>query len=261
MKDGSLYSERVKKRFAHLPPPKQQDLPCASASPGQKPRGLGSDPLYQMAAAILGAGEGEAAGFCALELILAEMIDWNEMRVCSPADMAAIVGHTLPQAQSRCEHLRRALNDVFQKEGVMSLDRLRAMKLRDARMYLVSLDAVDGFAAASVVVWSLGGHAIPVDEALLEGLRQEELVHPDATREEVQAFLERAISASQAKSFCAAARELVDGGRNRAATVRERASSARGKSSGAPSKRGKDRAPTVRKRETGSASRKKNSKV
>ena len=199
MKDGSRYSVRLKKRFARLP---------SGQSAGGDPA-KPSDPLRQLAAAVLGRGLGEEAGFRALELIFDQMVDWNEVRVSSPSEIAAQTKRTLPEAYKRCDRLRGMLNDVFDRECVMSLDRVKGMKLRDAREFLASLRAVDGFAVSSVVVWSLGGHAIPMDDTLLEGLRKEDLVHPTATREQVQAFLERAIHADQAKSFCLAMRQLV----------------------------------------------------
>ena len=52
------------------------------------------------------------------------------------------------------------------------------------------------------MLWSFGGHAIPVSDTFLQALREAELAHPHATRAEVQAFLERNINAAQAKEFC-----------------------------------------------------------
>ncbi len=86
------------------------------------------------------------------------------------------------------------------------------MGRRDAKHFLEKLDGVDEFATAAVLLWSLGGHAIPVDDRLLEALRQADLVHPEATRAEVQAFLERNISAAEAKRFCLAMRTFAASG-------------------------------------------------
>jgi|GEM_PF-1562327 len=222
MKDGSLYADRVRKRFAKL-----EAFRDGEDTPPQL-----SDPLHQLAAAILGAGEGEAAGRRALDLIFQRMIDWNEVRVSSPVEVAAVIGRSLPQAQTRCERLRRALNDIFEKENVVSLERVKSLRLREARSYLASIDAVDGYAVASVVLWSLGGHAIPVDDLMLKVLRKEELVHPEATREEVQAFLERAIAAVQAKSFCKALQHLAGPDKKQPAGSRKPAASRRRKTAG-----------------------------
>ncbi len=84
----------------------------------------------------------------------------------------------------------------------MSLERLRSVGRREARQYLEQLEGVDEYAAASVLLWSLGAHAIPVGDRLLSALRAAELVHPTATRAEVQAVLERHVSAAEAQEFC-----------------------------------------------------------
>lgn len=190
MKDGSRYAERVRRRFP------KSSLPAAETCPAP------TDPLVQLGCAILGGGLGEEAGQRALEHLRRAMVDWNEVRVSAPLELAAAVDSTIDRAVARCDALRRALNAVFDRESRMSLDGLRSMKIRDARQFLTSLDGADEFAAASVVLWSLGGHAIPVDDRTLDALRREDLIHPDASRAEVQAFLERAVPAAQARPFC-----------------------------------------------------------
>ena len=59
------------------------------------------------------------------------------------------------------------------------------------------------------MLWSFGGHAIPVSDPLLASLRAADLIHPTATRAEVQAFLERNINAAQAKEFCLVMRSFA----------------------------------------------------
>jgi hypothetical protein len=59
------------------------------------------------------------------------------------------------------------------------------------------------------MLWCFGGHAIPVNDKLLSSLREAELVHPNATRAEVQAFLERNVNATQAKEFCVVMRSFT----------------------------------------------------
>ncbi|RJP36636.1 MAG: hypothetical protein C4547_07005 [Phycisphaerales bacterium] len=187
MKNGTLYSKRVKKHFARLlkPPP---------APP--------ADPLDALAASILGREAGYPAGKRCLDRLLETFVNYNEARVCSPEDLAGMLGNRLPHAGQRCAELRQALNDVFERENRMSLDRLKSMKIKEARQFLATIDGVDEYTVASVILRSLGGHAIPVDDAAWALLRERDLVDPDATRGEIQGFLERAISASDAQAFC-----------------------------------------------------------
>ena len=69
--------------------------------------------------------------------------------------------------------------------------------------------------------------------SLLQALRDADLVHPTAERGEVQAFLERHISASEAKEFCLVMRSFAPdkpGERRRPAARASKASTGRGKS-------------------------------
>ena len=74
-----------------------------------------------------------------------------------------------------------------------------------------TLKGVDEYAVAYVVLWSFGGHAIPVWNNVLGALREANLVHPTATRAEVQAFLERNVPAADAQAFSMAVGSLGSG--------------------------------------------------
>ncbi len=83
------------------------------------------------------------------------------------------------------------------------------MSRREARSYLESLAGVDPCSAASVVLYSLGGHAVPVDDDMLKYLRKEELIDPRAEIGEVQGFLERHVPAADAQAFTTLLRRCV----------------------------------------------------
>ncbi len=191
MKQGTLYAARLKKAFARV----------VQSNPAPKiPEP--DDPMRRLALGILGVQDGEAAAARALDRLFTVVVDWNDIRVSTAAEAHAAIGDALSDGRAPCMRLRTALQSVFDSVNLLSLDHLKKMGRRDARQYLESLDGVDEFAAAGVVLWSLGGHATPVDDRLLGSLRAAKLVHPEATRAEVQAFLERHISAADAKKFC-----------------------------------------------------------
>lgn len=189
MKEGTRYAAVFKKAYTKL---KQ----CAEVLPVPEP----DEPIRRLALAILGVSAGETAARKALDRAFSIVLDWNELRVSNPDEVCRAVGDGIDRAH--CERLIRALRSIYMRENRVSLDRLRNLGRREARQYLETLDGVDEYAAASVVLWSLGGHAIPVDDKLLAALRSGDLVHPEATRAEVQAFLERHISANDAKQTC-----------------------------------------------------------
>jgi len=191
MKNGTVFGARVKKAYAKLkqsvPPP---DIPEAD------------DPLHRLAVAILGVGSSDALAASAIDRAFNTLVDWNEIRVSSEQELNKAMGNCLPHGVERCAQLIAALQSVFDHENRMSLDRLKGMGRRDAKHLLEQLAGVDEYAVASIILWSLGGHAIPVNDKLLETLRAAELVNEESGRGEIQAFLERHVSAAEAKAFC-----------------------------------------------------------
>ncbi len=202
MKNGTLYAGRLKKAYSKLrhaqPKP---EIP--------KP----DDPLRRLAIAIIGVGSSDLQARRAIDRALATMVDWNEMRVSDGFELNKATGNMIPQGVQRCQELVLALQAVFDRENRLSLDRLRGLGRREARHYLEQLDGVGDYAVASVLLWSLAGHAIPVNDRLLSALRGADLVNPSASRAEVQAFLERHISAAEAERFCIIMRSFPPKGR------------------------------------------------
>lgn len=193
MKQGSLYAGRVKRAFAKLR--QQVDTPEIPEA---------TDPLHQLGIATLAVAYGMPKAIQALRALHTVMAGWNEVRVSRPEEISASMGKDDPERQPYCQNLIDMLEGVYERENTLSLDRLRQMGRREAKQYLDSLPSVDAFGVASVTLWSLNGHGIPVDDSLLAELRKADLVHPEASRAEVQAFLERHVSAADAKEFCLA---------------------------------------------------------
>lgn len=232
MKQGTLYAGRIKQAFSRL-------KRAAAAPPPSGP----DDPLRRLAIGVLGVRDGEATATKALNRLLDSFVDWNEIRVSTAAEAQAAIGNTLSDGAARCERLRTVLQSVFDKVNLLSLDHLKSMGRREARQFLESLDGVDEYAAACVVLWSLGGHAIPVDDKLWQTLRDAELVNPEASRAEVQAFLERHISAADAKLFCQIAGDRKALG-DAAVRGKSRDASRSSKTSGAARKKSKPKRVT-----------------
>jgi len=190
MKDGTRYAGRVKRAFAKL---RQSVAQPKIPEP--------DDPIRRLAVAILGVSSNESEAERAIDRLLTTMVDWNEVRVSNVTQVHRAMGDRLPQGLDRSRRLLEALQAIYEREHRISLDRLRGIGRREARNYLEALQGADDYAAAAVMLWCFGGHAIPVNDKLLASLQEAELVHPAATRAEVQAFLERNVNSAQAKEF------------------------------------------------------------
>ncbi len=191
MKDGTLYAGKLKRAYARL----RQSLPEPAIPEAD-------DPVRRLALSILGEECGDEEAARAFEKALTTMVDLNELRVSTPDQVHRALGNRIPDGLERSRRLIRALQGVYEHEHRLSLDRLKNMGRREARLFLESLGGVNDYSAAAVMLWSFGGHAVPVNDALHQALRDSNLVHPAATRVEVQAFLERNVPAAQIKEFC-----------------------------------------------------------
>ncbi len=213
MKNGTLYAGRLKRAYSKL---RQTETIQDTSEP--------DDPLRRLAIGILGEGCTDAVANRAVDRALGTMVDWNEMRVSDAVELNRATGNAIPQGTQRCRKLIAALQSIFDRENRLSLDRLKNIGRREARHFLEQLNGVDEYTVASVLLWSFGGHAIPVNDRLLGALREADLVNPTASRAEVQAFLERHIGAAEAKRFCLVMRSFTPkkpsgarGGRTKAA--------------------------------------------
>ncbi len=191
MKHGTAYAKRVKRVYAQV---KRQTTAPKIGEP--------ADPLEQLILAVLSEETSPNNARKALNHLLEMMVDVNEVRVSAPREIANAIDFCIPNSHTCAARLAKVLNAVFDSENAVKLDSLPSMGKRDAKRWLEELQGIEPYHVASVMLWSLGGHAIPVNAKLFAALRKEKLVDPDASVAEVQSFLERHIPPAEAKAFC-----------------------------------------------------------
>ena len=190
MKHGSEYAQEVKRLYRRL---------LKQASKPEIPAPLA--PIEQLVVGILSACTTDHKAIAVYRKLRDQTVDLNELRVTPPIELAEMIGNGVPLAREKAHRIVDALNAVRRRQDKLDLSFLQQRARREARDYLESLEGVDKATAASVVLFSLGGHAVPVDELMLYVLRQEEMVEPTADVAEVQAFLERTIPAEETAVF------------------------------------------------------------
>ncbi|MBN1489722.1 MAG: hypothetical protein JXA69_07375 [Phycisphaerae bacterium] len=190
MKHGSEYAKRVKRLYNRL----RRDS-------GKSPQVNQTDPLEQLILGILARDVSESKAQSAYARLMGGVVDLNDLRVTPWVEVTDVLQQDLPDAENRARMLVGALNAIYDRCATVTLAFLRGKSVREAREYLRALPGIDEYAAARVVLFGLGGHAIPIDETTVQVFRQEELVGPEATLPEVQSFLERHIRASDAVDF------------------------------------------------------------
>lgn len=136
-------------------------------------------------------------GAAAAKKIEAAVVDFNELRVCMPDELVALIGERYPRAAERAQRLRAALNEIYSREHRVTLEPLLKLSKRDAKEYLDSLEGVPGFVSARVSLICLGGHSAPVDGRILRRLVDADIVGAAAGPDDAAGILERKLRAGE----------------------------------------------------------------
>lgn len=157
--------------------------------------------LEQLIYAICREGTTREKADKAFKNLQERFFDWNEIRVSSVREVEeAFEG--MPQAELRGQRLIRLLQEVFETTFSFDLETLHKKGLKQAAKQLSRYEATNDHTVAWVVQQSLGGHAIPLDEASLRVVRRLGLVDGDTDDlEAIRASLEHMIPKPRGQLF------------------------------------------------------------
>lgn len=137
----------------------------------------------------------------AWQRLVAGVVDANELRVCSPREVVAILGADYPLAFDRAERLHAALADAFKGQHKLTQAGLAEHGKREARAFLEAIDGTPPFVAARVVLLHLSGHAAPVDSRVLRRLIESGTAPRGRSCTEAASHVERHVRAGELMEF------------------------------------------------------------
>jgi hypothetical protein len=185
--DPGRFFEALEQRAAGEPAPDE---------PSPRPE---DDPMvHELVRAFLMWDAPRAGVGAGLARLRSGVVDYNELRVCLPGELTALLGARYPNGGERCLRLRAALNEIFRRENGLVLAQLKDEPKRAARAYLDSLPGMVGFVAARVALVGCEAHAFPVDRTLLALLEAGGAVEPGLDPDAASSRLERAVRAGEA---------------------------------------------------------------
>jgi endonuclease-3 len=188
-------SKKLSALLQRIRPPQGE----APGDPALEGCGEGGDQaLWQLVFSFLAWESTLSRATLAGKRIHAAVVDYNEMRVCLPDELASIIGDRYPRALERVSRLRSTLNDLYKREHAVTLAPVASMGKREARAYLESLEGMTPYVAARLVQLSLGGHAFPLDERLRQALLEAGAVPQDLPLVDAGGWLERQFRAGEA---------------------------------------------------------------
>lgn len=137
----------------------------------------------------------------AVEKMSEELIDLNELRVCSPEELVAIMPARYPRTLDRCQRLITILNQIFLRENQLKLAHLREMNKKDVVDYFASIDGLPPFVSSRVILLGLGWHAFPIDDWLAKQLSKHDITDASLNITEQTHRMERLVRANDALQF------------------------------------------------------------
>jgi len=192
MKDSKEYSKKVHKLYRSL----KRKYPKVQ-------RAIYERIVESLVYAIISENMSETAAHSAIKRFADYFVDSNDLRVSRAEEIIEALGADTSVTRDIAWALTSALRAVFEKYNRVSLEALRKMSKRPAKQALEKIDGASHFAVNYCMLTSLHGHAIPLTKKMIEYLRSNELVHPDADEQEIEGFLARQISAENAYEFYA----------------------------------------------------------
>lgn len=197
MKNATKHAEELKSLLKRLT--KEQKPEARQAQ----------DPLQALVRAAMSFDVPDARAEEAMKHIEREFVDLNELRVATDLEIQELLGTRYPGIERRVAMITQSLNDIFEREHTMSLDRLKTVSKRDARQFLRELPDIHPFVEAYVMLFAFDGHAFPMDEETLDYLREQGIVEDGATLDEAQRFVEHQLKAEECYDLFAGLRRAV----------------------------------------------------
>lgn len=151
--------------------------------------------------AIISENVSKSAADAAIKRFADYFVDLNDLRVSRTEEIIELLGEDTPATRDTASILIRALRAVYNEYSNISLETLKKIGKRPAKQALEKVDGTSRFAINYCMLTSLQGHAIPLTQQMLEYLRNNGLVHPEADEQEIEGFLAKRISAANAYEF------------------------------------------------------------
>jgi len=137
----------------------------------------------------------------AADRIAQELIDLNELRVCTPDELSTMLPSRYPKSLERCQRLICVLNTIFDRENRLSLAHLREMSKREVVDYFSTIDGLPPFVSSRVILLGLGWHAFPIDDWLCKQLARQGVTDSSLDLIQQTQRLERLVRANDALRY------------------------------------------------------------
>ncbi len=123
-----------------------------------------------------------------------EFVDFNEMRMAPPKDLADVLPRNLDDGRVKSERLTETLNRVYDQGNALDLEHLQEMGKRELKEHLRSALLLDEYGEAFLMNHLFDAPVLPVDDKIVVKLKAEGLLSQEATLAQARELLEEAIA-------------------------------------------------------------------
>lgn len=139
--------------------------------------------------------------FEAYQRLRGGFFDFNEMRVSHPDELEDCL-EGIPEKKGKAKRLLDILQFVFETTYSFDLETMRRKPLKQAQKQLSKIAGTSEFTVAATVQRALGGHALPVDNAVCSILAKLDIVEEGAAPQEIRGALEHLVPKAKGIAFC-----------------------------------------------------------
>lgn len=126
--------------------------------------------------------------------------DWNEIRVTTATELSETC-RPLTNPVAVASNIRRSLHSIFESQFSFDLEPLKKENIGKTTKQLEKHAGITPFAIGYLVQHALGGHAIPVDESLIQTMLVLGVITPVEAEKKLVPGVERAIPKSKGIEF------------------------------------------------------------
>jgi endonuclease III len=209
MKNSKEYGVKIDKFFRQVKGGQKVKLPDFT------------DPLDALIYGLISESMAEKQARRIFKNLQSHFIDYNDLRVSRCEEVQEILEETSQSGEQVAANLTRMLSAVFDKYDELNLKTIGEQGKRLAKKELEELNGSTHFAVNFCFLAALQGHTIPLTETMIGFLKSQDLIHSEATLEEIEAFFERHIPASRDWEFYELLRQAAEmGGKKNTAAAK-----------------------------------------
>lgn len=211
MKNSKEYSSKIQKFYRSL-----------KAKYPKVKNALYDEPADALVHALISENMSEQAAESAIQRFADYFVDLNDLRVSRTEEIVDALGEDTQNTKDIASTIVQVLRYIFDAYHSVTLMALKKIGKRPAKQVLEKIDGISRFAANYCLLTSLQSHTVPLTKNMIECLRNNEIVHPDADEQEIEGFLSKQISAENAYEFYALLRHHSESKKDEEKTTKKK---------------------------------------